>query len=46
MGYINGALFYRCLKAYLVTDEDNTDDSSDEEDEKIFSDELKEENGK
>lgn len=46
MGYINGALFYRCLKAYLVTDEDNDDTSEDDEDEKIFSDELKEDSEK
>ena len=40
MGYVNGALFYRCLKAYLVTDDDKADDA--DEDDRIFSDELKE----
>ena len=41
MGYVNGALFYRCLKVYLVTDE--PDDTEDEDDEKIFSDKLEDE---
>ncbi|MBQ7706327.1 MAG: YesL family protein [Lachnospiraceae bacterium] len=36
MGYINGALFYRCLKTYLVTDEEAETETDDEE--KIFSD--------
>ena len=36
MGYINGALFYRCLKVFLVTDEDTETETDDEE--KIFSD--------
>lgn len=45
MGYVNGALFYRCLKAYLVTEEpDDTGDEDDEDDdEKIFSDEVEDE---
>lgn len=38
MGYINGALFYRCLKAYLVTDNEENDD---EDSERIFTDESK-----
>lgn len=37
MGYINGALFYRCLKVFLVTDEDTETETEDDE-EKIFSD--------
>ena len=37
MGYINGALFYRCLKVFLVTDED-TETETDDDEEKIFSD--------
>lgn len=37
MGYLNGALFYRCLKVFLVTDEDTETETEDDE-EKIFSD--------